>query len=109
MIIVCQTLLKNTKILGIAIFPFIILKDKGLKNNHTLINHEKIHLRQQLEMGIILFYLWYLVEFLYWYIKLGNGEMAYEKISFEQEAYCNENSSNYLKNRKFWEFLKYLN
>ena len=34
--------------------------------------------------------------------------MAYEKISFEQEAYRNENSSNYLKNRKFWEFLKYL-
>jgi len=33
MIIVCQTLLKNTKILGIAIFPFIILKDKRLKNN----------------------------------------------------------------------------
>lgn len=108
MIIVCQALLKNTKILGIAIFPFIILKDKGLKNNHTLINHEKIHLRQQLEMGIILFYLWYLAEFLYWYIKLRNGEMAYEKISFEQEAYCNENSLSYLKNRKFWEFLKYL-
>ena len=97
MIIVCQTLLKNTKILGIAIFPFIILKDKRLKNNHTLINHEKIHLRQQLEMGIILFYLWYLAEFLYWYIKLGNVD-----------AYRNENSLNYLKNRKFWEFLKYL-
>ena len=108
MIIVCQTLLKNTKNFRNCYFSLYYFKDKGLKNNHTLINHEKIHLRQQLEMGIILFYLWYLAEFLYWYIKLGNGEIAYEKISFEQEAYRNENSLNYLKNRKFWEFLKYL-
>ena len=108
MIIVCQTLLKNTKILGIAIFPFIILKDKRLKNNHTLINHEKYTFGSSWKWAFILFYLWYLAEFLYWYIKLRNGEMAYEKISFEQEAYCNENSLNYLKNRKFWEFLKYL-
>lgn len=55
MIIVCQRLLKNTKISGITLFPFILLRKKELRRNQILINHEKIHLRQQLELLIIPF------------------------------------------------------
>lgn len=108
MIIVCQTLFKNTKFSGITLFPFILLKHKGLKNDKIFLNHEKIHLRQQLELGIIFFYLWYVVEFAYWYAQYGKWYLAYRKISFEREAYAQESRLDYLKHRKFWSFWKYL-
>lgn len=93
---------------AITIFPFILLISKDLKNNKVLLNHERIHIRQQLEMLIIPFYLWYLLEFLIRYIKTNSRELAYMGISFEKEAYSKESDFNYLKNRKFWGFLKYL-
>lgn len=108
MIIVCQTLLKNTKISGITLFPFIILRKKELKKDKILINHERIHLRQQLELGIIFFYIWYILEFLYWLIKYKNKYIAYRNICFEKEAYAKEHSFNYLKKRKIWAFWRYL-
>jgi len=33
---------------------------------------------------------------------------AYHAISFEQEAYAKENDLNYLKQRPFFEFLRYV-
>lgn len=108
MIIVCQSLLKNSKILGITLFPFILLISKELKKNATLINHEKIHLRQQIELLIIFFYIWYVAEYFYWYWKLGNKYLAYRRISFEREAFAQEQTTNYLSKRKLWSFWKYL-
>lgn len=108
MIIVCQKLLKNTKINGIALFPFIFLRNPKDKFNNILINHEKIHLRQQLEMLIIFFYLWYVIEYYYWFFKLKNSFLAYRYISFEREAYAMEDDLDYLEERKLWSFWKYL-
>lgn len=108
MIIVCHWLLKNTKIAGITLFPFIFLRKKEGKNNKELINHEKIHLRQQLELLVVFFYIWYLLEYLYWYIKLKNKYLAYRRISFEREAFSNEYNLSYLSKRKIWSFWKYL-
>lgn len=108
MIIVCQKLLKSTKITGITLFPFIFLRNKKCKQNKTLLNHEKIHLRQQIELLIIIFYIWYILEYLFWLIKLKNKYLAYRKISFEQEAYNNETNLSYLNKRKLWAFCKYL-
>jgi hypothetical protein len=51
MIIAQQKLLKSTKINAITLFPFIFLQNREDKENKTLINHEKIHIRQQLEIG----------------------------------------------------------
>lgn len=107
MIIVCQTLLKNTKISGIVLFPFIILRNKELKKDMVLLNHEKIHIRQQIELGVVFFYIWYVLEFFYWFIRYRNWYIAYRKIIFEREAYAQEASLQYLKKRKFWAFLKY--
>ncbi|WP_187478253.1 hypothetical protein [Amniculibacterium sp. G2-70] len=109
MIIVCQKLLKNTKINGIALFPFIILKNPEFQEDKTLVNHEKIHLKQQLELLIVFFYLWYIIEYYYWSYKLKSRYGAYKKISFEREAYDNEDDLDYLKKRKFWSFLRYFN
>ena len=105
---VCQSLLKNTKISGITLFPFIILKKPEFKHDRLLINHEKIHLRQQLELLVVFFYLWYVVEYYYWYSKLKNHYLAYKSISFEREAYAMEDDLNYLETRKFWSFWKYI-
>ena len=105
MIIICQRLLKNTKISGITLFPFIFLRKKEYRQNKILINHEKIHIRQQLELLIIPFYIWYLSEYYIKYLKYKNPELAYRNISFEREAYDNDQNLNYLKKRKFWSFI----
>lgn len=93
---------------GLAVYPFIFLKDKLLKENPVIINHERIHLRQQLELLWIFFFLWYGIEFLFRWIQFGNPAAAYLNISFEKEAYTNEINLDYLKTRKFWSFIKYL-
>lgn len=108
MIIVWQSLLKNTKISGITLFPFIILRKPEHRADKVLLNHEKIHLRQQLELLIVFFYLWYVIEYYYWFFRLRNRFLAYKYISFEREAYACEGDLEYLKKRKLWGFRKYL-
>ncbi|MBA6155661.1 hypothetical protein H3Z83_03875 [Tenacibaculum sp. S7007] len=93
---------------GLTLFPFIFLKRKDLKHNAELINHEKIHLKQQQELLIIFFYLFYGLEWSIKLIKYKNGFLAYKNLSFEREAYMNENNLYYLEKRKFWAFLNYL-
>lgn len=91
---------------GMAIFPFVLLKTRLPKP--ALLNHERIHLRQQLETGILLFYVWYLAEYLFGLIRYHNHYRAYRAISFEREAFANETTYIYLRNRRFWAFLRYI-
>ena len=93
---------------GLAIYPFIFLKNKSLTDNEVLINHERIHLKQQIELLWIFFFIWYIFEFLFHLIRFRNLKKAYHRISFEREAYINESDLDYLKYRKFWDFLKYI-
>jgi len=93
---------------GMTIYPFIFLKDKSLISNSILINHERIHLKQQIELLWIFFFIWYAIEFLWHLVRLRNWNKAYRSISFEKEAYQNEDNLYYLEDRKFWMFLKYL-
>lgn len=97
---------KNT--IALALWPFIILRNHDLKEDKQLLNHEEIHLQQQLEMGIIFFYLWYIVEFLWLYMYHKNSKIAYRSISFEREAYENDHDLHYLKKRARWSFLNYI-
>jgi hypothetical protein len=87
-------------------FPFIIVARKELRNDTVFMNHELIHLRQQLELLIIPFYVWYLLEYLILRFK-HNHKTAYRNIVFEKEAYQKESDLNYLKTRRFWNFLQY--
>lgn len=89
---------------GITIFPFVFLKHKSLKTDINLANHEKIHLRQQVELLIFIFYLWYSIEFLIRLLVYKNWNKAYKNISFEREAYANEKDPNYLKLRPLSNF-----
>ncbi|WP_452221374.1 hypothetical protein [Lacinutrix salivirga] len=93
---------------GITIFPFVFLKSKTLKNDMVLINHEKIHLRQQIEFLVFPFYILYVLEFIIRLFQYKNWHLAYKNISFEREAYKNEANFNYLQKRPFWNFLNYM-
>jgi len=93
---------------AIALFPFIIVRKRELKDNPRLVYHERIHLRQQLELGIFLFYLWYVTEFLIRYAHCRTFKVAYRNICFEREAFSNETNTEYLRNRKYWSFVYYL-
>ena len=93
--------------IGITIFPFMFLKYSALKGNAVLINHEKIHLKQQLELLIIPFFIIYTVEFLIRLFQYKKWVLAYRNISFEREAYNNEKDFNYLETRGPFNFMKY--
>ena len=108
MIIISKYLVPKGYI-GITIFPFMVLKYEALRVKDVLINHEKIHLRQQIELLIIPFFLIYVFEFLIRLIKYRNWDLAYRNISFEREAYRNEKDLDYLKSRPFLNFLNYFN
>lgn len=94
---------------GLAVYPFVVLKRRALKLDKVVVNHEKIHLRQQIELLILPFYIWYLIEFFIRLIKYKNWHLAYHNISFEKEAYSNESKPDYIASRRFWQFLNYMN
>jgi len=93
---------------GLALYPFVFLKSKELRLNEILVNHEKIHLKQQIELLVIPFYIVYGFEFLVRLLQYRNWHSAYRNISFEREAYLNEKNLDYLESRSFWEFLRYM-
>ena len=70
--------------------------------------HEFIHIKQWRELLYIGFLLWYVLEWLVRLIQYRNFDKAYKNISFEREAYANENYSDYLNERKLLAFLDYL-
>ena len=92
---------------AITIWPFIFVRSKyedgGMSDKD--IRHETIHLRQQAEMLVIPFIVWYIAE---WLIRLFKNGNAYRNISFEREAYANESDENYLTHRKHYAWIKYI-
>ena len=100
------------KIGGITLWPFIILREiydaspPWRRKAARIINHESIHIKQQEEMLIIPFYLWYIIE---WAIKVPiyfSFQKAYHNISFEREAYDNDDNLSYLSDRKHYAWIK---
>lgn len=92
---------------GLTVFPFVFLKQREHGSDDVLLNHEKIHLRQQLELLVLPFFVWYGLEFLWNFLRQRDVKRAYYSISFEREAYANEKDLHYLKQRSFWHFIKY--
>ena len=86
---------------GIALFPFIFIQSEKDRNNRVLLNHEKIHHRQQVEMLLVFFYLAYLSEYAVYRLRGMAHFEAYMNLSFEKEAYTNDEDLRYLKKRKF--------
>ena len=92
---------------GMALFPFILVKSQKLKLNKAVINHENIHLRQQLELLLLPFYTLYLLNYLLNLVYYRHHDKAYRNIVFEREAYANERNFDYLKHRGFWAWTRF--
>lgn len=90
---------------AINLFGFLFVR-KGCRMSEVDLNHERIHTAQMKEVFYVGFYLWYFVE---WVVKLFTyGKNSYRHISFEFEAYENEDNPDYLKDRLifgWWEYL----
>jgi hypothetical protein len=93
---------------GLTLFPFVFIKYRFDSDNKVLLNHEKIHLRQQLELLVLPFFVCYFLEYAIRLLQYKNANLAYRNISFEREAYANELHLDYLKTRPFFRFLNYL-
>src|SRR6185436_5020401 len=93
-----------------AFWPFICVRPdkKDYPGFRELINHEEIHLRQQLELLLIFFYLIYYFELLFarWVKKLPPLQ-AYYYVAAEQEAHRNAENFEYLKIRKPYAMFRY--
>jgi hypothetical protein len=96
------------KVSGMVLWPFLIVRNTECKGNKVFMNHERIHLRQQMELLVIFFYVWYMLEFLFRRIQYATWQEAYRNISFEREAYENEKDLDYLKRRSFWGFINFM-
>lgn len=95
--------------LAMCVFPFIFVRKDARELKTTDINHETIHLRQQTEMLVIFFLIWYVVEYVIRWICYGfNHGKAYKNISFEREAYKNQSNLDYPRTRKHYAFLNFL-
>ena len=86
------------------LFGVLFVRGNARIDDITL-NHEKIHTAQIKEMLYIFFYLWYVTE---WLIRLFMKGNAYRNISFENEAYTNEDNIIYLESRKRFAWIKYI-
>lgn len=74
--------------------------------SETIKRHETIHFQQYLETLFIGFLILYP---LYWVINVCRGQSgsdAYYNIPFEIEAYANQDSTDYLLNRKRYTWIK---
>ena len=92
---------------AMTVWPFIFIR-KGCDIDEKDLRHERIHGRQQLEMLILPFFLWYGIEWLIRLILYRNRDDAYYNISFEQDAYMHQYNIGYPKNYRWYEWVKYV-
>jgi hypothetical protein len=90
---------------AMALYPFMLFRNKSLMADTVVINHETIHFRQQQELLILPFYIIYFLHYLFNLLKYRNHHKAYFYICFEQEAYAHDTDFNYLKSRKPYAWL----
>lgn len=117
---------------AITILPFIFARNKAKPLKDYVVNHESIHLRQQLEVliasfvlilamvlifglswrwlfaSLFVFYTWYGIEWLIRWIICHDTHLAYKNIAFEQEAFLNQYDMNYLSDRKLFAWVEFI-
>lgn len=84
---------KILKVEAIALYPFMFFADE--RPSVKTINHELIHILQVRRDGFIRFYFNYLKEYFIFRKKGFAHREAYLAISYEVEAYSNQNDLTY--------------
>lgn len=90
----------------INLFGVLFVRKRANMNNFDF-NHEKIHTAQMKELWYIGFYLLYITEFIIGLLHYWNWKKAYRNISFEKEAYDNEEHLSYLTLREPYAWKEY--
>ena len=90
---------------GITLWPFIFIFADEV--SYRLINHERIHLRQQRELWLLGFYWLYVWDFVRNYWSSRSWSRSYRLIRFEKEAYDRQNQKDYLDIREKHAWKKY--
>ena len=102
-IITCSFLPKRY---AYSLFGYILVKGRSWVDKE-IVNHETIHYAQQKELGFILFFVLYFLEFVVKFLCYKSFNKTYMSLCFEKEAYANAKNHNYLKTRKhFCEFYR---
>ncbi len=81
----------------------VLFVHPGVYLSQELINHERIHTRQMIELAVLPFYVIYVTE---WVVRLFMRGNAYRNISFEREAYAHQRDLNYLQHRRPYAWLR---
>ena len=95
------------RVSALAFYPFIFIRKKSYRKDKVLMQHERIHIRQQIELLFIPFYIIYIANWLINRIRYKDADLAYKNIIFEREAFACEKTKKYLDSRPIWAFLKY--
>lgn len=113
MIVVHNRILPFGRYSTMNLFGILFTKLEDLRED--TLRHEYIHSLQQRELLWIGFYLWYVLEWLVRVVaELCRGNFsttfhkAYRRISFEQEAYGNEDVEDYPSHRRRYCWWRYL-
>lgn len=113
---------------AMMLFGLLFVRE-GVTMSETDMNHEKIHAGQYREVTFtcflaavllsvfglwwtlpvapLVYYIWYVVEWIVRLAILKDAHAAYRAICFEREAYANETDLEYLSNRKGYAFLDF--
>ncbi len=90
---------------AINLFGVVVIRT-GEFLSPARLRHEQIHTLQMRELLYVFFYILYLFE---WLFKLlPHGRKSYYNISFEREAYANEQDCEYLNKRTKYSWVKYI-
>jgi len=92
---------------GFSFFIFIFYW-QGTRDKSTILNHERIHFWQQVELLFIVHWVLYAIFYLAGRIGGKNHDEAYRNIPFEREAYAFERQTGYLSERKPFAWIKML-
>ena len=95
--------------LAINLFGVIIIrKEYKHKITETTIRHEMIHTKQYQELLFLPMLIWYCIEYLVKLLITFDKNRAYYSVSFEQEAFKYQNTSDYFQIRKPYNWMKYI-
>lgn len=92
---------------GFAFFVFIFYY-RGIVARERLINHERIHFWQQVELLFVMHWFLYGLFYLCYRAKGLNHNLAYLAIPFEREAYQHEHDVDYLSKRKVFAWFAFV-
>jgi hypothetical protein len=92
---------------AINLFGVIFARKEHRTLSKRTLNHENIHTRQIIELLGVFYYLLYLTEWIVRLIQYRSFIDAYKNISFEREAYQNDENYAYTEHRGYFSFINY--